>query len=66
LSRINNKVLHLDVNDYYGSTWASFNINGFDEFMNFKNGFNPTNQGKPVKSMTIIIVCTMSGMHHVD
>ena len=35
-SRINQKVLHLDSNDYYGSVWASFNINAFDDLMNYK------------------------------
>ena len=43
LSRINQKVLHLDVNDYYGSTWASFNINGFDDLMNSKSEVAPNN-----------------------
>ena len=37
MSRVNQKVLHLDANDYYGSSWASFNIKDFDAFMKDEN-----------------------------
>ena len=43
LSRIGQKVLHLDANDYYGGNWASFSIKSFDDLMNSKDDSSPEN-----------------------
>jgi len=33
LSRVGKSVLHLDWNDFYGGSWASFNIKAFEDYL---------------------------------
>lgn len=50
-SRIGKTVLHLDPNEFYGGTWASFNLDSFQNFIenNSKLNFNENSDEKSLK-----------------
>ena len=44
LARNGHNVLHIDTNDYYGDSWASFTFNGLQDWMNSVQDQSPKEQ----------------------